>query len=265
MVWSRNTSWRQGHILAQKDFHEAGLPDSGSCDLAIAISHDCDIANDDLDVEPSVEFVCAQRIEKQDGNYTNGKNPRILHLNYKFQDDDIFLELRALDKFTVPKSGLEKIRPDAAYEMSSSRQILQSWLAVRYRRHALPNSLVDRLREVFGYMEKEGKKNSYGVLSFRLSYEPMDELPPEESYELWLSILYVTDRDEYEPMAKQLAEGLKAKFPKLLEKNKDYGSVDLRKCEAVSDMEFTMRDMLDTVEYHLEHLSHRSEPPGPSL
>jgi hypothetical protein len=265
MVWSRNTSWRQGHILTQKDFHEAGLPDSCPYDLAIAISHDCDIANNKLDVEPSVEFVFARRIAEQNGNYTNGKNPRILHLNYKCQDENLFFELLALDKFIVPKSALEKIQPDEAYEMTSSRQILQNWLAARYRRHALPNSLVDRLGGVFGHIEKEGKKNSDGVLFFMLSYEPKDELPPEESYELWLSVVYVTDRDEYESMAEKMAEGLKAKFSALLEKNKVYGSVDLRKCEAVSEMEFTVRDMRDTVEYHLEHLSYRSEPPGPII
>jgi hypothetical protein len=263
MLWSRNTSWRQGSILAQKDFLEAGLPDSCPYDLAVAISHDCDIANDNLGVEPFVEFVYAQRIEEKNGNYTNGKNPRILHLNYKCREDAIFLELLALNKFAVSKSDLGKIQPDEAYGLTSSHQVLQSWLAARYRRHALPNSLVDRLREVFGYIEKEGKKKSDGVLSFRLSYEPMDELPPEEAYELWLSIVYVTDRDEYKSMAEKMAEGLKAKFSALLEKTQVSGSVDLRKCEAVSEVEFTVRDMRDTVEYHLEHLSYRSEPPGP--
>jgi hypothetical protein len=119
------------------------------------------------------------------------------------------------------------------------------------------------LREVFKYMEKEGKKKSDGVLSFRLSYEPMAELPPEEAYELWLSIIYVTDRDEYCDMAEQLATGLKKEFPKLLKKTQDFGSVDLRQCEAFSEMDFTVRDLRDTVEYHLEYLSYRTEPPGP--
>ncbi len=265
MPWSRNTSWRQGSILSQKDFLEAGLPDSCPYNLAIAISHDCDIANDNMDAEPFVEFVYAQRMEKKDGNCTNGKNPRILHLNYKWQQDSIFLELRALNKFTVPKNNLENIQPDGIYELTGSRQVLQSWLSARYRRHALPNSLVDRLREVFSHIEKEGKKKSDGVLSFQLSYQPMEELPPEEAYELWLSIVYVIDQAEYESMAEKMAEGLKAEFSALLEKTKAFGSVDLRKCEAVSEMEFTVRDIRDTVEYHLEHLSYRSEPPGPII
>lgn len=262
MPWSRNTSWRQGSVLAPKDFQAAGLTPAPKNTLAIAISHDCDIANDNLDAEPAVEFIFACRIEQQNGNYTHGKNPRILHLNYRQGEETAFFELLASKKVIVPKDLLETIEPDENYTLISSRQVLQNWLAARYRRHALPNSLVDRLREVFKYIEKEGKKNSDGILSFRLSYDPTDELSPEEVYELWLSIVYITDKDEYESMAVKLAEGLKAEFPNLLVKTKESGKVDLRRCEAVSETEFTFRDIRDTVEYHLEHLSYRTEPPG---
>jgi hypothetical protein len=262
MPWSRNTSWRQGSILAPQYFQAAGLTAASESNLAIAISHDCDIANDNLEAEPVVEFIFACRVDQQNGNYAHGKNPRILHLNYRDGEDTAFFELLASKKVIVPKNLLETIEPDENYALISSRQVLQSWLAARYRRHALPNSLVERLREVFKYIEKEGKKNSDGILSFRLSYDPMDELSSEEVYELWLSIVYITDKDKYESMAVKLAESLKAEFPNLLVKTQESGKVDLRGCEAVSEMEFTFRDMRDTVEYHLEHLSYRTEPPG---
>lgn len=102
-------------------------------------------------------------------------------------------------------------------------------------------------------------------MSFQLSYEPRDELPPVEAYELWLRIVYITDKAEYGPMAEEMAQSLKTKFPKLLAKTKDSGTVDLRQCEALSEMEFTVRDMRDTVEYHLEHLSYRTEVLGPMI
>jgi hypothetical protein len=209
-----------------------------------------------------VEFIFACRIEQQNGHYTHGKNPRILHLNYRQGEETTFFELLASKKVIVPKSLLETIEPDENYTLISSRRVLQSWLAARYRRHALPNSLVERLREVFKYIEKEGKKNSDGILSFRLSYDPIYELPPDQKYELWLSIVYITDKDEYEPMAVKLAADLKAEFPNLLAKTEESGKVDLRECQAVSEMEFTLWDMRDTEEYHLEHLSYRTEPPG---
>jgi hypothetical protein len=265
MPWSRNTSWRQGSVLAKKDFQAAGLTDSPDAELAVAISHDCDIANDNLDAEPAVEFVFARIIEQHNGNYTLGKNPRILHLHCIHEGKPACLELPALRKAIVHKNALEAVQPDQTYELNvSSRRVLQSWLAARYRRHALPNSLVDRLSAVFDYIERKGKKNSSGILSFRLSYEPEYELPPEEPYELWLSIVYIADEAEYGPMAKKIESDLKTEFPKLLKKTQqEHGKVDLRLCKAFSEVEFSLRDMRGTVEYHLEHLSYRTEPPGP--
>lgn len=262
MPWSRNTIWRQGSVLTQKDFPAIGLANESDVDLAIAISHDCDIANDNLDIEPAVEFIFARVLDQRDGNYTYGKNPRTLHLDYTHDEKPIILELLASKKLIVQKDKLETVQPDETYKLTHSREILQSWLAARYRRHALPNSLVERLREVFSYIEKKGKKNSSGILSFRLSYDPEDELPPETAYELWLSIVYITDKDEYCIMAERIAQSLKAEFPKLLENTAGYGDVTLRLCKAVSETEFTLSDMRGTVEYHLEHLSYRTEPSG---
>jgi hypothetical protein len=66
-------------------------------------------------------------------------------------------------------------------------------------------------------------------------------------------------------MSEDIAHSLETEFPKLLERTKDSGKVILRKCEAVSEMEFTLRDMRETVEYHLEYLSYRTEPSGPVI
>lgn len=266
MPWNRNTLWRQGSVLDQRDFQSVGLTDVPDADLAIAISHDCDITNANLDVEPAVEFIFASILTECDGNYKNGKNLRTLHLDYKHGETSVFLELRAFKKFMLEKNTLEAVQPEKFYKLTPhSRKILQSWLAARYRRHALPDSLVERLREVSKYIEKKGKNNYSAILFFRLSFDPKDELPPEEPYELWLNIVYVTDKAEYSAIAEEIAQNLKTEFPKLLEKTKDCGTVILRKCEAVSEMEFTLRDMRDTVEYHLEHLSYGTEPPGPVM
>lgn len=100
-------------------------------------------------------------------------------------------------------------------------------------------------------------------MSYQLDYKPEDELSPEEPYELWLSIVYTTDEAEYGPMAEKIASKLNIEFPKLLKKTQDHGTVDLRQCKAFSESEFSLRDMRETVEYHLEHLSYRTDPPGP--
>jgi hypothetical protein len=263
MPWSRNTLWKQGSVLAKENFPTLGLANEIDADLVVAVSHDCDIANDNLVAEPAVEFIVARIVDEQNGNYALGKNPRTLHLDYRCEGEPIVVELIAASKISIPKDSLEALQPDLNYELGSTH-ILQSWLAARYRRHALPNSLVDRLREVFRYIDKVGKQNSNGILSFRLDYDPRKkELPPEEPYELSINIVYITDDESYAAKAEKIAKDLKDKFLQLIDKTKDFGSVDLQRCEAVSEMEFTARDMRETVEYHLEYLSHRTEPPGP--
>lgn len=262
MPWSRNTLWKQGSVLAKENFPTVGLANEMDAELAVAVSHDCDIANDNLDAEPAVEFIFASIVDKQEGNYTLGKNPRTLHLGYNREGEQIVVELIAARKISIQKDVLAAIQPDRNYELDST-YILQSWLAARYRRHALPNSLVDRMRGVFSHIDKVGKQNSDGILSFRLDYDPREELPPEEPYEVWIEIVYITDDDRYKAKAEEIATDLNNKFPQLLDKTKDFGSVDLRRCKAVSEMEFTMKDMREKVEYHLEHLSYRTDPHGP--
>jgi hypothetical protein len=268
MPWSRNTLWRQGSVLSNEKFQAAGLTNPTDFDLAIAISHDCDIANDkivdDIYVEPAVEFVFARIIEKQDGNNTYGKNPRILHLNCICNGKSTVVELVATEKVIVHKNILEIFEPDESYDLNSSRQILQSWLIARYRRHALPNSLVDRLKDFLTYVDKQGKQHSAGILSFRVKYEPNEELTSDEQYEFWLNIIYSTDNINYVSIAEEMAIDLKQKFSdKVLKTNA--GKVDLRQCEAFSESEFTVKRMRETEEYRLEYLSYRNDPPDPLI
>jgi len=266
MAWSRNTLWQQGYVLAQEHFQTVNLTDANDAELAVAISHSCDIANDNLDDEPAVEFILAWRVEQKDGNFTYGKNPRTLHLDYEYMGNTVTLELIASKKKTVQKSSLEKIQPDVNYRLIGTRQVqvLQSWLAARYRRPALPSSLFERLRYVSKDIEKAGKRNPSGILFFRLSYEPEGELLPEEPYKLDLHIVYTIDKNEHHKMAEDLAQELLLQFPESLRKTKEHGLVDL-KCKAVSEIEFTVREMRDTIPYRAEHLSYRTDPPGPVI
>lgn len=268
MPWSRNTLWRQGSVLSNLNFQAAGLTNPPDFDLAIAISHDCDIANDKIVhgtyVEPAVEFMFARIIEKQDGNNTYGKNPRILHLGCVHQEKSTVIELVATEKVIVHKNILEIFEPDESYDLNSSRLILQSWLSARYRRHALPNSLVERLRDFLTYVDKQGKQHSAGILSFRVKYEPKEELTSDEPYEFWLNIIYSTDNSDYSSIAEEMASDLKQKFSnKVLKTNA--GQVDFRECKSFSESEFTVRRMRETEEYHLEYLSYRNDPPDPLI
>lgn len=265
MPWSRNTTWRQGSVLAKKDFQAVGLTDVPDADLAIAISHDCDIANDNLDIEPVVEFIYACILNQRNGNYTHGKNPRTLHLDYTHGENLVVLELLASKKLILQKIGLRQF---------SLMSLIDSLIPSRFFRVGWQLDIVAMLYRtalLIGFVKFSHtlrRKAKTILLESCLSVylnDPEDELPPKEPYELWLNVVYISDKDEYHKISEDIAQSLKTEFPNLLEKTKDYGTVILRKCDAVSEMEFTLRDLRDTVEYHLEHLSYRTKPSGPVI
>jgi hypothetical protein len=75
--------WRQGHVLPAASARELGLVHNEADDdpVALVISHDCDIVASN-DKEPDCEVIPGRHIELPDGNFTNAKNPRRLHLTF---------------------------------------------------------------------------------------------------------------------------------------------------------------------------------------
>lgn len=236
--------------------------------LALAISHDCDITNEDLTKEPCVEFVYGRQVDSPTGDYLYGKNPRLLHLPVVFQGQPATLELHATARRMLPKALLHDHAPDARFVLSGpSRDTLQSWLAARYRRQALPNALVDRLRPVFVRLTKIGKQHPRGVLGYWFDVDPKDvELPAEEPYELRIWIVYTVGDDPVtERLANEVAGELRAQFTALMAANASQGPVELRDCRAVPETSFTLWDMRRLIHYRYDYLSYRQDPPGPVI
>jgi len=264
MSWSRETKWRQGKMLSPESFQ--ALADIGEgLDLAMAISHDCDIANDNLDLEPSVEFVLGTLVDARDGNKEFGKNPRFLHLKHQHADGPLIVEFHATRKISIQKNILSEHEPDDRFDFEDAGlAILRDWLAVRYKRQAFPDGFNERLTPIAKFLEDQGKKYAAGIIGYWLDYQPRDvELAQNETYELWLYIVYADDDLAYEDNAKKVVEMLRTKFSDLKKKSADKGDIELRDCEAYSEREFTLGDVRDNLQYRLEYLSHRIDPPGP--
>jgi hypothetical protein len=67
-TWSRQTPWRQSHVLTKESSVALGLVSAENVDSTsvVVISHDCDLAQV-VEAEPLVEVIVSQRIEKLDG------------------------------------------------------------------------------------------------------------------------------------------------------------------------------------------------------
>ena len=70
-TWTRDTPWRQGHVLTAEAIQALGLshPETPDSTCVVVISHDCDLANDALQIEPDVEVIVGRHLPKGDGNY----------------------------------------------------------------------------------------------------------------------------------------------------------------------------------------------------
>lgn len=149
-TWSRKTPWRQGHFLTAEAIQQLGLshPESPDSTCVIVISHDCDLANDALQIEPDVEVIVGRHMPKGDGNYFWAKAPRKLHVAVSHNETAAVVELEATAKRLIPKHALAAFAPDDSYSFSGkSLSALRSWLGIRYNRAAFPDRFVDRISQ----------------------------------------------------------------------------------------------------------------------
>lgn len=149
-TWTRDTPWRQGHVLTAEATQALGLahPETPDSTCVVVISHDCDLANHDLQVEPNVEIIIGRHLPEGNGNYFWAKAPRTLHVDVLRDDTPAVVELVATAKGVVPKEALAAFGPNTAYSFpGKSLSTLRSWLGVRYNRAAFPDPFVDRLSQ----------------------------------------------------------------------------------------------------------------------
>jgi hypothetical protein len=246
---SWDSDWRQGSFLRQD-----AVPQ-----LAVAISHSCDIAQP-KEREPNVEFIAASVLDKSDGNFTQAKNPRTLDLEVAIQGKNRCLRLVATDKLLLSKELLDLHQPDRDYVLSESAiRILREWLSSRYDRQAFPDALNARLRPLLKLLEKEGAKRAQSVLGFWMDYEPRDkELQPDERYDVSLFLVYSAEDCNFALEAEELAAKLKECLQRL-------NGLTVLACQARSEGGFTVEDTRKNVQYRLDYVSFRNDPHGPTV
>lgn len=143
-IWTRDTPWRQGHVLSAEAVQTLGLvhPDALDATCVVVISHDCDLANDDLQIEPNVEIIIGCHPTKENGNYFWAKAPRTLHLEVLRGGVPAFVELIATAKHFIPKQALAAFTPDATIPSLASRcpPFVPGWQFATTVQHSLTPS-----------------------------------------------------------------------------------------------------------------------------
>lgn len=261
MAWSRKTPWRQGAALTGKAFVDYfGHLDGYTC--AFVASQTCDVVSEELAAEPNVVFVLAKRIDALDGSMTSGKNPRWLHVDI----NGTLLAIHAAEVHAVRKEVLDGTDPCLPSSIGAKElPLFRNWLAQRYRRPALPDSLNDYVGKVWENIADKLKNKTNEVMSVHIAYDPPGE---HAQYDLDIMIVARVDEDgdtsvdqAHLKVAKQVAETIGKKFENWCPN----GNVRLGVCAAISEREFSMFDIRTSHKLELDYLSFRTAPAGPMV
>ena len=275
-TWSRDTQWRQGHVLTSETALALGLshPIAPESTCVIVISHDCDLANDTLQIEPDVEVIVGRNVHKGDGNYFWAKAPRTLHVDVMQNGTATVIELIAAAKHLIPKRVLAASLPDAAYSLSGkSLSALRSWLGIRYNRAAFSDQFVNCLSQ--SKVDKRLAKiiEPVGSLLSAVYFDVDDgkELDHSDGSPYVLKIVLAYPPGDNPEQTANDVEKLEMAIETLFtEKHFDqvtdtWNGIALKACMSISEDDLRVSQARLLTQWRLEHMTLKDDKEQPSI
>lgn len=269
--WTRDTPWRQGRVLSADAVEALGLknPIDETATVVVVISHDCDLAIDNLNAEPDVEVIVGRRVDIQNGNYSWGKAPRTLHLTLARDGAPITVELVATSKRLVSKHEMAQHEPDSAMVLDGrGLAVLRGWLSARYNRTAFPDAFVERMRDakldgkLAKVLEPHGELISF--MYFDIDDGQIVERPVNSPYQLSIVLVYPPgdDPDVTADAADKVVEAVEKICEQRLKAKAD---IVLKTCLAISEDDIPISQARVLMQWRLEHMTLKDDDdhPGP--
>lgn len=232
--------------------------------VLMAISHDCDIANENLRAEPTVEFLTGELIDRVDGSFTRAKNARTLHLEFETPEGKKAVAFAIRNRTEVKKADLADHAPDGKWSHASPKGLisLRWWLAARYFRSSFPDSFETRLtqskldQKIDRLLSPHGEA-VYGIFLL-VDDGAGDNRDDEELHELRAVVVYDAESEDAQvSKIKKAAEEITAAFKSKLYDNtsRAWRKIELVSCDAASDEVFSFADSRIFKQWRLEHRS----------
>jgi hypothetical protein len=264
--WTRATSWRQGDVLPPDAVARFGLTnatDPGST-CVVVITHDCDLANENLDAEPYVEVIVGRTVAAATGNYTWGKAPRTLHYPVQREGAPVNVELVATEKEHLLKNDLAPFEPDPLFNIDGRTiAVLRSWLSARYDRAAFADAFVTRMRETKADIKLAKALEAHGK-NVSFTYFDVDEgkcVERAEGDPYKLSVVLVFNPGDDQDAAADAAEMAAEVVETALRGRLPNGgtSIRLEACFAISEDEIPVSQARVLSHWRLEYMTHRAK------
>lgn len=187
--------WRQGAVLgpallrAARERAPSGLTIADD-NWLIVTSHDCDVVNDRLGKEPTVEVLRGEAVSRKgpDKQQVWGRNPRVLQLEVEDGGGaTVVLSVKVHERWTLPREFLSTESP-ARILGDKQRRLIAEWLAKRYIRAAFPTAFDGRWRARLRDWTNLLEKNSRWVQGVYLRLSTLRELGEQAPYKVHLIV-----------------------------------------------------------------------------
>ena len=255
----KDKGWRQGSVLSATllgDLIADGLiPGSFShLDIAIVISHDCDVTHVSLASEPTVEVLIGQRVDAAHPDFIESKSPRKYHLKIGNDDTAATLEFLAHQRFAFSRQRLAIYQPESSLALSQDEiSRIALWVARRYTRAAFPDEFNKRTRAVTQKVRGRLKKN-ISLFSGIYLFLQDEELEAEKSYNVDVCGVMFKEKFEQETLRTK-AQGLIGGVEAALN---GCEGVDVGESEVRPDDEFSLNDVRFWKRWDFDELSFRA-------
>jgi hypothetical protein len=273
LQWDGTTRWRQGHLLTDEALRallgDNLVPDT----IGVVISHSCDLAQLP-DREPFVEVVVGRRVPELNGGFCHAKSARTLHISAETDLGPIHLELGTGGKKFVEKVQLVRWEPDEQRRiMPNDVNVLQHWLAARYRRASFPDAFnarlkAERIPDRLSDLLKPLRSDIVCLLFDVDDGHEVDREAETDVYLLRIRVVYTLAKNaEAEIAASELASKIAGLFEKRFvdPKTKVWKNIELAECDAISTDVLSFEESRHGNKFDADNLSLRSGDDAPIM